>query len=295
MEGGEKKTLAAPFLLLFSVKPASTELRALSRSGSGFRGGRGAVRKEERALFSRCASHVDGFFLPLGQAAHNLSLSSKIRAVGEHGRRMSPEVCRKRVRTVVGAIRASETSEKRNKKEKEKTCEGNQVPLASFSVGTPTPSLETGKKKGRGGSDPFCSLALSRSLALSVLLHARLFRKQCSGRSPAARSLRQAAAAAWPLLPEQQPLLPLFRIPRGAVDDAHASVVKSTSALSPRGAASPFYSEAAATAIATTSMMRTRRPGAGGPRRRRRDGKKMSWTPPMPRPLLLLRPFPPRP
>ena len=151
MEGGEEKTLAAPFLLLFSVKPASTELRALSRSGSGFRGGRGAVRKEERALFSRCASHVDGFFLPLGQAAHNLSLSSKIRAVGEHGRRMSPEVCRKRVRTVVGAIRASETSEKRNKKEKEKTCEGTKYLWLHFPSEPQRPLSRQEKKKGEGG------------------------------------------------------------------------------------------------------------------------------------------------
>lgn len=167
MEGGEKKTLAAPFLFLFSVKPASTELRALSRSGSGFRGGRGAVRKEERALFSRCASHVDGFFLPLGQAAHNLSLSSKIRAVGEHGRRMSPEVCRKRVRTVVGAIRASETSEKRNKKEKEKTCEGTKYLWLHFPSEPQRPLSRQEKKKGEGGAILF-ALSLSRALSLSL-------------------------------------------------------------------------------------------------------------------------------
>ena len=43
------------------------------------------------------------FFLPFGQAAQSFSLSSEIRAVGEQGSSMSPEVCRKRVRTVAGA------------------------------------------------------------------------------------------------------------------------------------------------------------------------------------------------
>ena len=45
----------------------------------------------------------DDAFLPRGQAAQSFSLSSEIRAVGEQGSKMSPEVCRKRVRTVVGA------------------------------------------------------------------------------------------------------------------------------------------------------------------------------------------------
>lgn len=38
-------------------------------------------------------------FSPLGHAAQSFSFSSEIRAVGEQGRRMSPEVWRKRVRT----------------------------------------------------------------------------------------------------------------------------------------------------------------------------------------------------
>ena len=43
------------------------------------------------------------FFLPFGQAAQSFSLSSEIRAVGEQGSSMSPEVCRKRVSTVAAA------------------------------------------------------------------------------------------------------------------------------------------------------------------------------------------------